>query len=243
VEKKRLRIEIVLVLGLSLGASAVYSAVSLLGKLTANKPLAQQHATLNPSQAPGRPWLDLTYQLLGIAFALFPAALALHLLRRDDPGALRVDRRPLFDLVSGIALAAGIGIPGLGLYVAARALGLNASVIPAALPDVWWAVPVLLLSAVQNAVVEEVIVIGYLLTRLQQLQVRLSVAIFVSAILRGSYHLYQGFGAFIGNVIMGFVFGIFYVRVRRLWPLIIAHAILDIVAFVGWTLGGSKLIH
>ncbi|GIG57821.1 membrane protein [Longispora fulva] len=237
-----IRTEIALVLGVSLGASAVYSAVSLLAKLTAGKPLADQHATLNASQAPGRPWLDLTYQLLGIAFAVLPALFAVHLLRRDDPQALRVERRPLFDTLTGAGLAALIGIPGLVLYVGARALGLNASVIPAALPDMWWTVPVLILAAVQNAILEEVVVVGYLLTRLRQLHVRLPVALAASALLRGSYHLYQGFGAFVGNAIMGLVFGLVFTRTRRVWPLIIAHSVLDIVAFVGWTLGGNKLL-
>ena len=79
------RSEVWLVLGVSLGASAVYAAVSLIAKLTAARPLSQQTATLNPSQAPGRPWLDLTYQLLGIFFAVVPALLTVHLLRRD-PG-------------------------------------------------------------------------------------------------------------------------------------------------------------
>ena len=234
------RNEVLLVLGVSLGSSAVYAAVSLLAKLTASRPLNQQTATLNPSQAPGRPWLDLTYQLLGIFFALVPALLALHLLARD-PGrpaeVLGLDRRrPVFDAVAGVVLAAAIGLPGLGLYLVARQLGVNATVVPAALPHVWWAVPVLILSAAQNAVLEEVVVVGYLLTRLRQLDVGVPAAVAVSALLRGSYHLYQGFGAFVGNAVMGVVFALFFLRTRRLAPLIIAHTILDVVSFVGYAL-------
>jgi membrane protease YdiL (CAAX protease family) len=229
-----------LVLGVSLGASAAYAAVSLLAKLTASRPLNQQTATLNPSQAPGRPWLDLTYQLLGIFFALVPALLALHLLARD-PGrpaeVLGLDRRrPAFDVLAGLALAAVIGLPGLGLYLVARQLGVNATVVPAALPHVWWAVPVLVLSAVENAVLEEVVVVGYLMTRLRQLDLSLVPSVATSALLRGSYHLYQGFGAFVGNAVMGVVFALFFVRTRRLAPLIIAHTILDVVSFVGYAL-------
>ncbi|HEX6870990.1 MAG TPA: hypothetical protein VF163_07830, partial [Micromonosporaceae bacterium] len=78
-----LRHEILLVLGVSLGASAVYSVVSLIAKLTAPVPLAQQTTALNPSHAPGRPWLDLTYQLLGVFFSIVPVLLAVHLLNRD----------------------------------------------------------------------------------------------------------------------------------------------------------------
>ena len=57
-----------------------------------------------------------------------------------------------------------------------------------------------------------------------------------SAVLRGTYHLYQGFGPFVGNVAMGIVFGWCYQRWGRTMPLVIAHWILDIVSFVGYPL-------
>jgi membrane protease YdiL (CAAX protease family) len=243
-----LRNEVLLVLGVSLGASAVYSVVSLLAKLTAERPLSQQTATLNASLAPGRPWLDLTYQLLGILFALVPVLLAVHLLNRDRddaPGLLGLDRRrPLPDLRDGAVLAAVIGIPGLGVYFAGRALGINATIVPSALPDVWWGVPVLILSAVQNAALEEIVVVGYLITRLREMGWETRAAIAASAVLRGSYHLYQGFGAFVGNAIMGLVFAYFFVTKRRVLslgtgrvlPLVVAHTLLDVVAFVGYDL-------
>ena len=238
--RRVLRGEVWLVLGASLGASAVYSVVSLAAALTAAPPLAQQTVTLNASQAPGRPWLDLTYQLLGIFFALVPALLALHLLGRDPGGARAVlgldARRPAFDPLCGVALAAAIGAPGLGLYVLAHRLGFNATVAPAGLPSVWWAVPVLVGSAVQNAVLEELVVVGYLLTRLRQLGWRAVTAVAASALLRGSYHLYQGFGAFVGNAVMGAIFGLFFLRTRRILPLVVAHTLLDVVSFVGYAL-------
>jgi membrane protease YdiL (CAAX protease family) len=246
--RRVLRAEVWLVLGVSLGASAVYAAVSLIAKLTTSKPLSQQHATLNPSQAPGRPWLDLSYQLLGIFFALVPALLAVHLLNRDADSTgsvwarLGIDRRkPVFDLTAGAVLAAVIGLPGLGLYLLARAIGINATVVPAALPHAWWAIPVLVLAAVQNAVLEEVVVVGYLLTRLRQLGWPTVTAVATSALLRGSYHLYQGFGAFVGNAVMGVVFALFFLRTKRVAPLIVAHTILDVVSFVGYALLASRL--
>ena len=230
-----LRIEVVLVLLLSLGQSAVYAVVSLVAKLTAGKPLSQQTATLNPSQSP-RPYLDLTYQLLGIFFALVPVLLALYLLDRPRSTLGITFDRPAFDLGWGFGLAAAIGIPGLLLVYVAAKLGLNAQIVPAALQPVWWAIPVLIIAAIQNAVLEEVVVVGYLITRLSSFGWRTAAVVAASALLRGSYHLYQGFGAFVGNAIMGVVFALFFVKFKRVMPLIIAHSLLDITAFVGYTL-------
>lgn len=245
-ERRRvLRDEVLLVLGVSLGASAVYSVVTIVARFTADRPLSQQTATMNSSRAPGRPWLDLTLQLLDVLFAVVPALLAVHLLKRD-PGEPRPElgldlRRPLFDLAAGAALAALIGIPGIGLYLAGRALDINTTVVPANLPDVWWAVPVLVLAAAANAILEEVVVIGYLVTRLSQIGWSAVAVVAASAVLRGSYHLYQGLGAFIGNALMGIVFALFFLRTRRVMPLIVAHTVLDVVAFVGYTLLQDEL--
>lgn len=242
--KVRHRNETLLVLGVSLGKSAVYAVVALAAMLTATTPLSQQSARLNPSLTP-RPYLDLTYQLLGIFFALVPVLLAIHFLNRDPGNARDLlglnTRRWKFDIGSGVALATIIGIPGLGLYLGAKALGVNANVVPAGLPDLWWAVPVLILAAVENAVLEEVVAVGYLVTRLKQWDWRLPTVIAVSALLRGSYHLYQGFGAFVGNAIMGVIFALFFLRYKRIGPLIIAHTLLDVVAFVGYTLLADRL--
>jgi membrane protease YdiL (CAAX protease family) len=57
-----------------------------------------------------------------------------------------------------------------------------------------------------------------------------------SSLLRGAYHLYQGFGAGLGNIAMGLVFGYAWQRTGRLWPLVIAHGLIDTVAFVGYAL-------
>lgn len=229
--------EVLLVLGVSLGQSAIYALVTLVARLTADRPLSQQTATLNESLAP-RPWLDLTYQLLNIFFALVPVLLAVYLLGRQRGAAraaLGLDAtRPGRDLAWGAALAAAIGVPGLGLFWVAAQLGINASLVPAALPHIWWAVPVLILSAAQNAVLEEVVVVGYLLTRLRDLGWRWEMAVLASAALRGTYHLYQGFGAFVGNAVMGLVLALFFLRSRRVLPLVVAHTLLDVVAFVGY---------
>jgi uncharacterized protein len=239
VDRRTLRVEIWLVLGVSLGASAVYALLDLLRSLSVGKPLAQQQSNIIVSQAANH-WLDLAYQLAGIGFGLVPALLAVHLLRRDHGGAAGVlglrPPRPGQDVLTGFGLATLIGVPGLGLYLAARSIGINTTVVPEALPHVWWAIPVLILSAVQNAVLEEIVVVGYLITRLRQLGWTPIAVVLTSSLLRGSYHLYQGFGAFLGNAAMGIVFALFFLRFRRIGPLIVAHAVIDTVSFVGYAL-------
>jgi membrane protease YdiL (CAAX protease family) len=238
--RRSLVTETVLVLGVSLGASGVWALLSLVNKLTRNVALNQQTTAMNSSVTPDRPWLDLAYQLVGIVLALVPVALALHLLTRDRPDARHVVgadlRQPGRDLLRGALLAAAVGLPGLGLYAAARGLGLNTTIAAANLSDQWWTIPVLVLAAAQNAVLEEVVMIGYLYTRWLRAGWSLPVVMVTSALIRGSYHLYQGFGGFVGNVVMGLLFGWVYTRTRRVGPLIVAHTLLDVVAFVGYAL-------
>jgi membrane protease YdiL (CAAX protease family) len=237
--RTRLRWEIVIVLGLSLGASAVYSVVSIISRLTAEVALSDQSATINGSQST-REWLDFTYQFLGIVFALFPVALVLYLLWQPGRSSFRllgVDfTEPKRDLLRGGALLLIIGIPGLGLYLAGRALGFTVAVVPSPLDTFWWTVPILIFSAIRSALSEELIVVGYLFTRLRELGWNAWTIIVSAALLRGSYHLYQGIGPFVGNVLMGVVFGWCYLRWGRVMPLVIAHWVLDIVSFVGYPL-------
>jgi len=97
------------------------------------------------------------------------------------------------------------------------------------------------LAAVENAVLEEVVAVGYLMTRLRQLSWSPVAAIVCSAALRGAYHLYQGIGPGVGNFVMGLVFGYVYQRTGRIAPLVIAHTVLDVVAFVGYALFADAL--
>jgi membrane protease YdiL (CAAX protease family) len=238
-ERVLLRWEIVAVFAVSLGASGVYAFVSLIGSLTAHRSLASQQVTLNGSQAPGRPVLDLFLQLVSLASGAAPVILAFYLLARSGDGAksIGVDRtQPLRDFLRGAGLAALIGGSGLGLYFIAYKSGIAVNVVAENLPAIWWRYPVLVLSALQNGLVEEVLVTGYLLTRLRQLGVHPWIAILISATLRGSYHLYQGFGGFIGNAVMGLIFGTLFLRWRRVLPMIIAHTLIDGVAFIGYAL-------
>jgi membrane protease YdiL (CAAX protease family) len=223
----------------SLGASGLYALVSYIGSLTARQALSKQHAVLNGSLAPGRPLLDLFLQLTNIAIGLAPVVLVFYLLARngEKSSAIGVDAtQPGRDLARGAGLAAVIGGCGLGLYFIAYKSGVSLNIVAENLPDIWWRIPVLLLSAAQNGILEETVVLGYLLTRLEKLGVERKRAIAISATIRGSYHLYQGLGGFIGNAVMGTIFGFLFYRWRRATPFIIAHTLIDAVAFVGYAL-------
>jgi len=55
------------------------------------------------------------------------------------------------------------------------------------------------------------------------------IAINVSTVVRMLYHLYQGPIGIITIVPMGLLYGYTYVRTRQLWPLIVAHVLVDII--------------
>ncbi|GAB3460760.1 type II CAAX endopeptidase family protein [Streptomonospora sediminis] len=229
--------EVALVLALSLGAAAVSAVISFIGSLTAPESLAEQTASLVGSQAADqRPWLDLARQLTSVAFAMAPVVLAVHLLHRTRQSAASIGfdvTRPGRDLLGGAGLAALIGGGGLVVYLVSYQLGLTVTVAPSDLNEHWWTVPVLLLQAAKNGVLEEVIVVGYLMLRLEQLGWSPLASAVTSSLLRASYHLYQGVGMFFGNLVMGLVFCWFYRRYGRVMPLVVAHSVIDMVAFVG----------
>lgn len=233
----RLWWEIAIVLALGLGQSAIYSIVQLAYRFTSSTPLADQTATLNPSQS-SREVFDLIYQLLSIGFAVVPVLLVCFLLwqsHRPHLALLGLDgTRYGRDIGRGVLLVLAIGIPGIGLYLLGRALGLFVAVDPGGLNAYWWTVPILVLSAARAAVQEEFVVLGYLFRRLRQLGWGTWPIILATSLLRGSYHLYQGPGAFVGNFAMGMLFGWLFARGGRLLPFLVAHFLIDAAAFVGY---------
>jgi len=225
---KQLVEQTLVVLSLSLLASAVYAVISVLEQPIKGVTVA------SASQS-----TVLARQLAGVLFGLAPVWLVVYLVRRDGEGLGAIGLswdRPRRDLALGAVLFAIVGLGGIAVYLGAVAVGVNRFVVPVPPTGRWWTVPVLLLDAAEAALVEEVIVVGFLVTRLQQLRVVPAAAVGASALLRGTYHLYQGFGGFFGNLAMGLLFGFVFVRTRRTWPLVIAHFLLDVAAGVGFLL-------
>jgi membrane protease YdiL (CAAX protease family) len=220
--------EVLIVLSLSLLPSAVNAIISL-----ASAPLAGVAVFVYGNVA-------LASQLSSIVFGLAPVALVVHLARRDrDPldrfglGSSAIGR----DTGAGVLLGLGVALVGLAIYIAAVALKINRFVVPVPPTGHWWTVPVLVLGAIQAALLEEVVAVGYLIRRLEQLGWSGAVAVVASAVLRASYHLYQGWGGFVGNLALGLAFGSIFWKWRRVWPLVAAHATVDILA------GGAYLVY
>ncbi|HMK63704.1 MAG TPA: CPBP family intramembrane glutamic endopeptidase [Acidimicrobiales bacterium] len=235
-DRRTLVVEVWIVLALSLGASALYAVLDLAQDVASGRALRQQTAVINASVT-NNSTLNLLYQLLGIAVALVPVVLVVYLLRRsgESAGSIGLDaKEPERELLWGTVLAAVVGGAGLALYVGSFYGGLNLKVVPTDLPPTWWRIPVLLLAAVQYGMLEEVVICGYLLHRLQQIGWRGNRSLATSALLRGSYHLYQGFGGFAGNLVMGLLFGRLYQRQGRLGRLVLAHSLIDAGALVGY---------
>lgn len=237
-ERRLAGYELWLVFGITIGLSGLRSALSLLQSLLITTPLEKQKVALNAPAALNQ-YVDLALQLSSAGQLIGWGLLGVYLLVRAGLSLrdLGLDRtRPGRDAGLAVGLAALIGIPGLALYLVAHAFGLALTVQPSTLTDTWWRLPVLIVSAIGNAFAEEVLLTGYLLNRTRLLGWSENAGLAVSALLRGCYHLYQGFGGGLGNVVMGLVFGRVWQRTGRLWALIGAHALLDVIAFLGYAL-------
>lgn len=242
-DRTRLWWEVGIVVFVTLGKSAVSSIVSFIRSLSLG-PLADQAAALNPSRDDEAVW-DAVYRLLNVFFDLCLVALVVYLLWAPGRNALRrigLDLTRFWrDAALAIALVAAIGVPGLGLYAVSRVMGLTVQVQAGEIDQAWWTVPLLVLSAVRAGLLEEVILNGYLITRFESLWSRRWAALVAVAVLRGAYHLYQGPAMAVGNAVMGLVFGWCFLRWRRVMPLVIAHALIDTIAFVGYPLAAPFL--
>src|SRR6478672_5050652 len=142
-----MRIEIAVVLAVTFGLSAYTAFLNLIEAVLLG--LAGRRIALNPRRSPFD-LIDLGLNLAVVFQLVAWGLLAVYLLWRSGfgPNSIGLGRlrwRP--DVLGGLGLAALIGLPGLALYVAARALGLSASVVPSELTDTWWRIPVLVLVA------------------------------------------------------------------------------------------------
>ena len=93
--------------------------------------------------------------------------------------------------------------------------------------------------SILNAVFEELLWLAYGVTALGR-RIGLRRACIVSVLLRTGVHVYEGPMAIAGVLPIGIVFTAYYARTRRVWPVIVAHALQDAFAFVYLTAAGHN---
>jgi membrane protease YdiL (CAAX protease family) len=86
-----------------------------------------------------------------------------------------------------------------------------------------------------NPVFEEMIVRAFTITEVEFLAGKTYIAVIVSTPLQTSYHLYQGTYSALVILSIFFIFSLFYIKFRRIMPVIIAHALFDIIAMVQYS--------
>jgi len=91
-----------------------------------------------------------------------------------------------------------------------------------------------LVGAIVNPFGEEVLVRGFLQTRLRQAGHGGLLVVLVSTGLQSSYHLYQGLLPCLSLAPGFLIFALYYQATRRLWPVLIAHLIMDVVAMLAY---------
>ena len=87
-----------------------------------------------------------------------------------------------------------------------------------------------ILYVLLNPFYEELLVRAFLITEMTELYQKANLAVFVSVALQTSYHLYQGIPGALSHIPAFWLFAAYYVRTRRILPVILAHLLLDVQA-------------
>lgn len=82
--------------------------------------------------------------------------------------------------------------------------------------------------SVVNGLYEEVFLLGYLQRELMPHGAAFAVG--ASLLVRVLYHTYQGHVGATGVLVMGLVFGLYFLQTRSLWPPVLAHILADMAA-------------
>lgn len=90
--------------------------------------------------------------------------------------------------------------------------------------------PTVIAVALINGAYEEIFLLGFLLRGLRGYG--LSVALGVSLLVRVLYHLYQGPLGAVSVLAFGLVLSLYYVKTEKLFPVVFAHVLADIIPFM-----------
>jgi uncharacterized protein len=136
---------------------------------------------------------------------------------------------------SGTAIGVLLGVALYSLFIGLQHLG--SALLPQLMDHAQGRYPsvspkvsmeLVFVVSVVNGFFEEIFVAGYAITALARVR-SLWLAINVSTVIRMLYHLYQGPLGVLYIIPFGLAMGYVFARTGRLWPLILAHILIDIV--------------
>ena len=91
--------------------------------------------------------------------------------------------------------------------------------------------PILIfLLIIVNPVYEEFFVTAYIFESLKN-QLNNNMIVFLSTFIRCCYHLYQGKIIILTILPLGLIYCFYYKKYRRIWPIVLSHGIIDLIAF------------
>jgi membrane protease YdiL (CAAX protease family) len=133
--------------------------------------------------------------------------------------------------LQGVALALAVAfVYQFAVSAMWATLGQRVSLTDAALTETQLSLATILAVCIINSIFEELFLCGYLITRLGDMR-GMWFAINVSVAIRLTYHLYQGSAGVPSIIAAGLIFGYWFARTRQLWPPIVAHGSLNLIAF------------
>lgn len=184
-----------------------------------------------------RPAFTDSRLLLTLGIEILLAAILLAWLSRRGWRLLAQTGSPTpSDVARGVVLWSALFVIGqivrLGLYLIAPHVLAAAQAAPLTGVLSWWTLGAALLI---NPVFEEVLFLGYAIPILERVG-SLRLAVIVSVTLRVLVHWNQGAHALISVLPFALLFTTYFVRTRRLWPVVVGHIInnaFGLGAFVG----------
>jgi membrane protease YdiL (CAAX protease family) len=228
--KKAIRHEVLIVLGLSALTYTAYALVSL-AYISLRTP-ARSAVSVTNFPHHFDPY-GFANDLIGDITPLIPVALVLHLFRDSVRRLGLVFKRR--DLVIGFAAGLLGLVAAIALVNAGRALGLPVHQIVPVNPDASASYIVLFFTtSVSAAIWEELIVNAYVLVRLDDLGWSANRALLLSALVRASYHVYQGVPSALAIGVGGLILGRIFQRTGRIVTPMVAHFTFDAIGFLGY---------
>ena len=141
----------------------------------------------------------------------------------------------LIDTFIGVGLALGAYAAYVAFWILAVAANLEPAYLNGArsLIDGHFALPTVLAVSILNPLFEEIFVCGYVITVAKE-SGHLALGVNASIAIRLAYHLYQGGAGVVGIIPLGLIFGVWFSRTGRLWPVVVAHGLSDFVALASF---------